>query len=169
MPLPQSSTISTYGAASVVNYQGLPPSDPTTTFNNTLIAPAFNDVANLTNTAPRLIVQLTLAATTGALVLGNWYSVWMNATPTVPILSRTTTGIFTITMPVNVSDQYTQSLGTPSVIPVNLTVPVGAVLSGTTPGFVNVSCSTNVITIDTFGSNGSASDLVGVVLTVSVR
>lgn len=169
MSLPNSSSGSTYGALAKVNYQNLPPADPTTDWDNTALAPAIEDVANLTQTAPRIIVRMTLATTTGALVLNNWFAVWQNATGTSPVLARTGTGVFTITLPTNVSDEYSQSLGNPSVIPVNLIAPIGNVIEGTTPGFVNVSCSTNVITVHTFNASGSANDLAGVVVNISVR
>lgn len=103
MALPNSSTINTYGAQGKVNYQVLPPSNPSTDWDNTMLAPGIADIANLTLTAPRFIARLTLAATTGGLVLNNWFSVWQNATPTTPVLTRTGTGVYTITLPVNVS------------------------------------------------------------------
>jgi len=170
MALPNSSVLSTYGASAKVNYQNLPPSDQTVSWDNTKLAPAIGDVAGLTLTAPRFICQFTLANSTGSLVLNNWFSVWKNATPTTPILTRTGTGLFTITLPVNVSDEYTQSVGTPSVIPVSLTTPLSAVFAnGGAFGFVNVGCTANVVLISTANTSGTASDLIGNVLTVSVR
>ena len=169
MALPNSSTISSVGAYGKIDNQNLPPANPTISWSNVLLAPAITDVANASNTNPRAMVRLTLAATTGALVLNNWFAVWMSATTTTPVIARTTTGVFTVTFPVNVSDQYSQSVGMPSTIPVNLIMPVGAVLEGSTPGFVNVSCSTNVVTINTFSANSNPSDLVGSVLNISVR
>lgn len=168
MSLPNSSNINTYGASAKVNYQSLPPNDPTTDWDNTLLAPGLNDVANMTLTAPRFICNITLAATLGAMTLNSWQAVWMNATSTTPVLGSFSEGTFTITLPVNVSDQYTQSIGQPSSIPVNLVSAIAS-LGGTTFGFVNVSVSTNVITVNMAGTNGSASYLTGSTLSIIAR
>lgn len=169
MALPLSSNINTVGASGKVNYQGLPPSDLTTAWDNTTLAPAIADIANASLTDIRLILQVTLATSTGAMVLNNWWAVWQNATATTPILSRTTTGIFTFTMPVTVSDQYSQSIGNPSSIPVNLLAGVAGIATASTFGFCSVVCSTNVVTLYTAGTNGSASDLNGTVVNILVR
>jgi len=167
-PLPNSSNIQSVGCYGKVNYQNLPPSDPTVDYDNTLLAPAITDIANMSMTAPRFVARLTLAATTGALVINSWEAVWQNATSTTPVFVRTGTGTFTLTLPSNVSDQYTQSIGNPSIIPVNLLSCVGSFENGTF-GFCNFSCSTNVITINTANSGGSASDLAGAVINLIVR
>lgn len=169
MPLPQSSSGSTYGALAKVNYQGLPPADVSYAWDNTALAPAIVDIANLSLTAPRFMARITLGATTGAMVLNNWFAVWQNATSTSPVLSRTSTGIFTVSTPAVVSDQYSQSLGQPSSIGVNLIMPVGYSFEGATAGICNISCSGNVITLNVFNASGTASDMVGVVLNLSVR
>lgn len=168
MALPNSSNINTVGASGKVNYQNLPPSDLTTDWDNTTLGPAVTDIANSSLTAPRFQINFTLAASTGALVLNNWYAVWQNATSTAPILAQTTTGVFTITLPASVSDQYSQSIGIASSIPVNLTTGQ-ATLAGTTFGFVNVSCSANVITLNVGNSGGSPANLVGTVCNVWAR
>lgn len=168
MALPNSSTGSTYGALGKIDFQGLPPADATYSWSNPLLAPGICDIANLTNTAPRGLAQLTLASSTGSLVLNNWFAVWMNATTTAPTLARSGTGVFTITFPTSVSDQYSQSVGNPSAIPVNFIMPIGCVVSGG-PAFVNASVSANVITINTYSIAGSANDLDGYVVSVCVR
>lgn len=169
MALPNSSTITSVGASGKVNYQNNPPSDPSFDWDNTLLGPAICDIANASLTDIRIILQVTLSTTTGGMVLNNWWSVWQNATPTTPILGRTTTGIFTFTMPTNVSDQYTQSIGNPSVIPLNLLAGVAGIATASTFGFCSVVCSTNVVTLYTAGTNGSASDLNGTVVNIFVR
>jgi hypothetical protein len=169
MTLPNSSTITSVGASGKVNYQGNPPSDPSFDWDNTLLAPAICDIANASLTDIRLILQVTLAASTGAMVLNNWWAVWQNATPTTPIMARTTTGIFTFTMPVNVSDQYTQSIGLPSVIPVNLQAGIAGIATASTFAHTGVVCSTNVVTLYTANATGSANDLVGTTVNIFVR
>jgi hypothetical protein len=168
--LPNSSTISSYGAFGKTNYQNLPPSDPSYAWDNTMLGPGIADISNMSQTAPRFEISMVLAATTGALVLNQWWAVWQLATATSPVLTRVGTGHFTVTLPVNVSDQYSQSVSTPNSIAVNMQRCLGSNLEGgSTFGFVNVSCSTNVITIYTADHTGSASDLVGVTLNFMVR
>jgi hypothetical protein len=166
MPLPASSTISTYDGAGKVNDQSLPPANDQLDWSNPQLATGIGDVAGLTQTTPRIWVRLTLAASTGALVLNNWRAVWQNVSPTpVPILARTGTGVFTITLPTFVSDEYDQSIGVDNNIQVNLIAAVGSI-EGSTPGFINCQASGNVITLHAFSSAGSANDLVGLTVTV---
>jgi hypothetical protein len=167
--LPNSSNINTYGAQTKINYQNLPPADPTTDWDNTLLAPGLCDVANMTLTSPRFQISLTLAASTGALVINNWFSVWQNATNTAPIIAQTSTGIFTITLPLSVSDQYTQSIGQPSAIPVNLTQAISSFAGNGFFGFCNISCATNVLTLYIADHTASASNAVGTVCNIWAR
>lgn len=167
MPLPASSTITLYDGAGKVNDQGLPPANDQLDWQNPQLATAIGDVAGLTQTCPRVIVRMTLAASTGALVLNNWRAVWQNVSPTpVPILIRSSTGVFTITLPTFVSDEYDQSVGVDTNVQVNLFGGQGNI-EGTTPGFINVSVSGNVITVRTFNAGGSENDLVGVTILVT--
>ena len=161
MPLPSRSTISTYDADNKINNANIPPANQQTDWDNTKLAPAISDVVALGLTAPRFWCRMTLAATTGALVLINWQANWGNVTTTTPILARTTTGVFTITLPTTVSDEYQASLGVTNNITLALNAAEGS-LEGSTFGFINASASGNVITVNTANTAGSANDLVGV-------
>jgi hypothetical protein len=165
MPLPNRSTIANFGGYGKLNNANLPPSNPTTDWDNTLLGACTSDVAALGQIAPRFWCRITLAATTGALVLNSWKAQWINVTSTTPVLARTTTGIYTITLPVNCSDEYDSSLGLTGNITINLSAASSS-LEGSTFGFSNASASGNVITISTANTSGSAADLTGSVLFV---
>lgn len=158
MSLPNRSTLSTFGGSGKLNYANVPPANPVTDFDNPSLAKALSDVAGLGLTSPRFWARITLSTTTGGLVLNNWKAVWQNVTTTTPILARSGTGIFTITLPTTVSDEYSSSVGTPSLITVNLS-SAQCTLEEATPGFTNAQASGNVITLRTFNAGGSANDL----------
>lgn len=169
MPLPASSTIENFDGQNKVNNQGLPPANQSLDWNNPLLAAATSDVAALGQTGPRFWCRLTLAASTGSLVLLQWRSVWQNVTTTAPIPARTSTGLFTITLPNFVSDEYDASVGITNNISVNLGAGHGNIEGSGLGKEVNVSASGNVITIYT-GLSGSAAanDLVGTTISVFV-
>ena len=165
MSLPNRVSASSFDAVNKVNYASIPPANQTLDWDNTKLAAGVSDISALGQTAPRFFCRLTLAATTGALVLNSWQAQWINATVTAPILARTSTGIFTITLPTAVSDEYEASLGTTLNITVNL-LAAQASLESTVFGFCNCSASGNVITIHTANSGGSANDLASSVIMV---
>lgn len=165
MPLPNRSTGSTYDCINKINNQQVPPAVQATDWDNTKLAPAISDVVGMGLTAPRFWARLTLAASTGSLVLVSWQAVWGNVTSTTPVLARTGTGTFTITLPSVVSDEYDASLGQSD----NITLALQAAtcgIEGTTFGFSNAKASGNVITLNTASSGGSANDLAGVTVFV---
>lgn len=163
MSVPNRSTAVDYDANNKINDQNLPPANQPLNWDNTKLAPGVSDIAGVVNVAPRIWARITLATTTGGLVLINWWAMWANATFQAPTLSRSTTGVFTLTTPPTVNDEYDASFGNNANIPVALLAAMGS-LEGSTPGFVNASASGNVITINTFDHTGSASDLNGVTL-----
>ena len=160
MSLPNRSSASTFGALNKVNYQNIPPANLSTDWDNPSLAQAVSDVAALGLTAPRVVCRLVLGASTGALSLATYLTQWMNATSTVPTLARVSSGVFTITLPTVVSDEYDSSFGITNNITVNL-VAANATLEGSTPGFLTASASGNVITVRTFNSSAAANDMVG--------
>jgi hypothetical protein len=160
MPLPNRSTASLFDADNKINNANVPPAVQQTDWDNTKLAPAISDVAALGLTAPRFWARVTLAASTGALVLLAWEAVWKNVTTTTPTLARSSAGVFTVTVPTVVSDEYDASLGLTNNITVALQ-GAQANLESTVFGFVNASASGNVITLHTADSSGSANDLVG--------
>jgi hypothetical protein len=166
--LPDIETISSLGGFAKKNYQNLPPANPITDFDNTLLGAALGDVAELTQTAPRVIIQMTLASTTGGLVLNNWFANWKNVTPTVPVLRRTSAGIFTITLPSTVSDEYSASVGLPNTHTVNLFSGVGNLEGATSLYSAAVSCVGNIITVNMCNIYG-LNDFPGLVLDIWCR
>lgn len=161
MPLPNRSTASTFDAINKINNATIPPAVQATDWDNTKLAPAISDVAGLGLTAPRFWARMTLAASTGALVLLTWQAVWKNVTTTTPTLARTATGTFTITLPTVVSDEYDASLGLTNNITVALQAAHANLEASSTFGFINASASGNIITITTATTAGAANDLVG--------
>lgn len=158
-PMPKSSSIVAFDGRNKVD--GLiPPAIQNTDWSNPKLATAVSDVAGMGQTAPRFCGLLTLATTTGGLSMPTWRAVWQNVTSTAPVLSRTTTGVFTVTLPSVVSDEYDGSLGITNNIAVSL-FACSSSLTGTSAGLVNASASGSVITIHTFNTSGSANDLSG--------
>lgn len=167
MSLPDRDSGSTYGALSKVNYQNLPPADPTTDWSNPLLAPGICNIAGLTQTAPRVCLTMTLAASDGYLVVNSWFAVWGNVTTTAPVLHRVSTGIFTITWPTVVSDEYDASLGIYNNHTVNLTKSWGNLQNSTT--LHSVSCYpslANQITVNLVNNSNALNDFVGFQLDV---
>jgi hypothetical protein len=160
MSLPDRSSASTFDAINKINNAQIPPSVQATDWDNPSLARAISDVAGLGQAAPRFWCRLTLAASTGALVLVDWEAVWGNATSTSPVVTRLNTGIFTVSVPSVVSDEYDKSINIADNITVNLS-GANANLEGTTAGFINSQASGNLITVHTFNVAGSANDLVG--------
>jgi hypothetical protein len=149
-----------------VNYQALPPSNPLTDQDNTLISPSFVDVANLGQSCPQVVIGFTSAASTGAMVLTYYSSLWVNATVTLPILDRTGTGVFTFTVPATVSHEYTLAANNVSD---NITVNMNrATCTGvdTVTGCILASAAGNIITVQLYNTSFSAADLAGANFTV---
>jgi hypothetical protein len=158
MPLPNRQTIETYDGQTKIN--GLiPPSVQSTDWDNPSLATCTSDVAALGQTAPRFLCRIQLASTTGALVLTTWFAQWGNVTPQTPVLARTGTGVFTITLPTVVSDEYDASVGISDNITVNLFAASANLdnISGTF-GFINAQASGNVISIACADTTGAAND-----------
>lgn len=63
----------------------------------------------MSRTALRGRVRFTTASTTGGLVLNGWETVWKGETATLPLLARSTAGVFTITFPTSVVDEAGES------------------------------------------------------------
>lgn len=166
MALPNRDTASTYQALAKQNYLAVPPSDILTDWDNPSLAVGICNIAGITLVVSRVVVQMTLATTTGGLILNNWYAVWKNCTPTLPTLNRISQGIFTITLPAAVSDEYNASVGVVNNNAVNLQLGFGNLESPGSISSASVSCSANIITIKTYNSSG-LDDFSGVVLDVA--
>jgi hypothetical protein len=158
MPLPNRQTIETYDGQTKIN--GLiPPSVQSTDWDNPSLGACTSDVAALGQTAPRFLCRIQLAATTGALVLTVWYAQWGNVTTQTPVLTRTGTGLFTVTLPPVVSDEYDASVGESNNITVNLFAAAANLDNVTgTFGFINAQASGNVISIACADTTGTPND-----------
>ncbi len=62
-------------------------------------------VAMMSHTAIRAWARVTLAATTGAMILVAHDAVWGNTAPVAPTPARTSSGLFTLTWPATVNDE----------------------------------------------------------------
>ncbi len=108
----------------------------------------------------RFWCRMTLGASTGALSILQWFANWSNVTTTSPVPAFVSTGVFTITLPTQVNDEYDASLGANANIPVNLSAAHGS-LEGNVFGFVSAAASGNVITIHTGNVMGFADNIDG--------
>lgn len=166
MALPDKDTGSSYGALNKVDYQNLPPADPTTDWSNTLIAPAFCNIAGMTQVLPRAGIQFTSNATDGYIVLNGWNAVWASATNTAPVIHHVSTGIFTITFPTVVSDEYNASFGLFNNHSVNFTKGWGNIENPGELYSISVSGTANVLTITMYNHSNALSDFSGKVIDV---
>lgn len=154
MSLPENSSIATYGFPKV-NYSS--PIDPSTDVDMDLLNIAMTDTAAMTRTVDRGWIRMSLAASSGALVLNSWDTVWKESTPTLPVLARSSTGVFTVTFPTTVEDALENTYS------VNLK-GCSSGLTESCGGLFGCSVSVNVITITTKSLAGSLNDLVGQVI-----
>jgi hypothetical protein len=164
MSLPNRSSIVTFDGQNKINDQNQPPANQPLNWDNPSLGRCVSDVAALGLVSPRVWLRMTLSTSTGGLVLVSNWSVWSNATSTLPVLGRTTTGVFTVTLPTEVSDEYDASFNTTNNIAVNLSAARGGLESSSVFGFVNASATGNVITIYTADKTGTPNDLNGVTL-----
>lgn len=158
---PYKSSGQAYGGTGKINDQYNPPAILSKQWDNPSLGQAVCQIAAIGLCAPCVLVRFTLATTTSGLVLVQSWSGYQNATDTLPVLVRTGTGVFTITLPVSVSDEYDASFGTTLNNTVNLTGGVGNI-EGTTLGTeIHVTpIAANVLQVVT-GLSGSANDLAG--------
>lgn len=163
MTLPKRATGSTYDGINKVNYASIPPANQTIDWDNPSLGSCVCDVAELGLPAARFWMRLTLAASTGGLSVLNWQAMWSNVTTTQPVPTRTSTGIFAVTLPTFVSNEYDASFGVTNNVPLILN-GASANLEDAVFGFINAKASGNVITIHTADTSGTASDLAGSVL-----
>jgi hypothetical protein len=148
------SSLNTYGG---IRENYAPILNPSTDYDANQIDEANADVAACTRTVSRGRIKLTLASTTPGLILNDWETVWKESTDTLPILARSSTGVFTITFPTSVVDV----LGV--VRSVNIRFSSVGNVEGAT-GLAFTSPSVNVITLRTKLFNGTADDLAGSVV-----
>lgn len=147
---PDIDTLATYGGA-LVDY-GVGVVDPTTDRDAGAANLAYMSVAGMSACAPRLWVNFTTATSTGGLVLNAWNSGWGNAPGYNPTLARSTTGVYTITLPSTVSDAIFASHA------VNLRAAWGSIrITGSTLYVPTViATSPNVLTVTTWSGTSVA-------------
>src|SRR6185312_2730482 len=160
MTLPNTASLGTYGSA--LNDYGIGVIDPTTDKPASGGNNESNDVAMMTATAVRAWVKLTWQGT-GTPTVSAHNALWGNAIAVTPTLARTTTGIGTITWPVNVNDFIPSgSPGYNGPIALNLRAGWGAVRGATLYYFRVDVTSANVATVYVYNSAGAAADPTGV-------
>lgn len=108
MTLPNSSSINAYGSGVLVD--AVPLIDPTSEMGAAVLNPLRNDVAAMTAVSPRLIFQYKGSTSTPTVQASSTWtaghdSVWGNAPAVVPVLARTSTGVYTVQLPSTVADQ----------------------------------------------------------------
>jgi hypothetical protein len=154
MSLPNRSTASQFGATGKVNDQLNPPAITTIDWDNPSLARAIADVAALGLASVRFWCRVTTNST-GTITLNNWWAQWANATTTAPTVSVFATGIFIISVPTQVNDEYDLSVGVSTPITVNL-LAARASVEGATALFTGCSATGAVITLNTLNVSGSA-------------
>lgn len=166
--LPARSTIQTFDGDTKVNDQNNPPAIQSLQWDNPSLGRAVSDVAALGLTGTRVWLRITLASTTGGLVIPVWWANWSNIQPVIqPIPTRLSQGSFTVTLPTTVLDEYDVSVNQPVPIPLILLSVTGS-LEGV-PGAVSCSANANIITINTFNVTGSPNDFAGQTILVVAR
>lgn len=166
MTLPDKDSGSTYGALSKVDYQNLPPADPTTDWSNPLIAPAFCNIAGITQVIQRAVLTATLNPADGYIVLNSYASVWGNITTTAPVCHHVSTGIYTFTWPTVVSDEYNASFGFFNTHSVNFTRGFANLQNPGGLASAHVTASANVLTLRLYDHTNALNDLTGVTVDV---
>lgn len=161
MTLPDVDTLAGSLGGTMQNYS--PVEDPNTDLDAAYDNRARCDVAMMTHTATRAWARITLAATTGAMVLVAHDAQWGNSAPVAPALARTGTGVFTLTWPSAVNDELAASHT------VNLRGVHRPNVRGATLYHVLAEVTAaNVVTVRAFNSAGAASDAAGVDIDVFV-
>lgn len=157
MPLPDASDILTYGAPKK-NYE-ISVVDPETDLDATEYNKLACDVAMASRMVDRAEVQFT-GGTAPTVV--SFEAVWKSKTMTTPIVTRTATGVYAITLPTSVQDEL---LGSHNV---NLKAASGS-CAGATALHVQATADTNVITAYVFDMAGAPADGSGLRFVVRAR
>jgi hypothetical protein len=168
--LPDSGTLADFGGVALANYANLPPSNPNTDVDNTKLANCFSDVSGIKLVVARVAVVATLASTSAGIVINHYFSNWLNVNNTLPITSRTSTGIFVFTFPTVVGDEYNVSVGINNNHTVNLQMSLSHGFIGTSFGFINTAItSPNQITVYTANTSGIQADFAGTKIFFTAR
>jgi hypothetical protein len=136
----------------------IPVIDPTTDLSALNLNLARDGVAQMSRTALRGWIRFATAATSGAMVLSDWETTWKADVSTLPVLARSTAGVFTLTLPASVLDAlgntHTINLRAASVSAETFPIVVAASIS-----------SANVITVHV-GTGSTLSDQAGTIVMV---
>ena len=116
---------------------------------------AFASVASMTHCAPKAIVQIQTAASTGAMVLVSWDAAWKANTITPPTLARSTTGVFTLTFATTFTDELGDTQTT------SLRWALAQYAEATAYRAQAEVTSANVVTLYTYNAGGTAADNAG--------
>lgn len=153
MTFPSVDTLATYGGE-LVDYKTAK-IDGTTDRSASEGNKAFASVAAMSHCAPRAIVQLQTAASTGAMVLVSWEAAWKTNSITPPTPARTTTGVFTIEFPTTFTDELGDTQTT------SLRWALAQYSEATAYRAQAVVTSANVVTLYAYNAGGTAADNAG--------
>jgi hypothetical protein len=169
MTLPNRDSLSTFGGTLGAGYTDFSaPIDPTTDLPAASLNQALADVAAMTRTAVRAWARFTPAGSSTPVLVNHW-ALWGTGSPVAPVVARTTTGIFTVTWPVQVQDDIT-TIGADGYVgpqTLNLLAAHGNT-EGATFFAVQASASANVATVWTFGTGNTLADPSGPTILVLV-
>ena len=166
MSLPDKDSASTYGALNKVDYQNLPPANTATDWSNPLLAPAICNIAGMTQTIPRAAITIILNSATISISTVSWVAVWGNITTAAPTVAHVSTGVYTITFPSVVSDEYNASFGIYYTHPVNFTRGWAQLQNPGELYSCSVQASANVLTLTLYNHSNALSDFSGKIIDV---
>jgi len=169
MTLPKSSSINAYGSGVLVD--AVPLVDPTSELGAAALNPLRNDVAAMTATVPRCILQFTGTSSPTASIFSSatWTagndSNWGNAFAVQPVIYRVSTGQYMIKLPSTVSDQIggtnLVSVRMASCQMISITGPNTNAYNLVAP-FISTNTSDSVtVYISVWNRNGDYDDYVG--------
>ena len=144
--------------------------DPTTDVGAEHMNPVFNDLAMLSRLAVR--VWASFHYTGSAMVLDSNDEMWRNvASYTLPVVARTSAGIYTVTYPTQVNDLIGPNYPGGSATPHNVNLRFGDAKATNTDGVTygtSVICAANVMTVY-LRTGGSLVDVNNLVINAWAR
>ena len=136
----------------------VPVVDPTTDRSSDEVNPAFQAIAQMTQTTPQAIVQWTASASS-SVVPSFHRALWGSSLAVIPTVTNVSAGVWTVTFPASFTDELGNS------VPVNLKAAIASY--GATAGFISAQlASANSFTVRTVSLAGTANTMSGSMLQV---
>lgn len=169
MTTPGRDSLNTFGGTAGAGYRNFAPVvDATVDLPAAGLNQALTDVAMMTRTAPRAVVQFQPLGT-GTPALSTWWALWGNAPGNAPVVARSALGAFTLTFPATVQDDITVTSADGYIGPQTLNLFASFAQCGGSSYFACTSqASGNTCNVWTFGTSNTAVDPNGPVITVVV-